>query len=337
MTSIVKTIGRIACVVVVVFTSNAIAAWPMRFGDGTTIEVGAMTQDGAKWWSPDGSAASDPGFRSRENVSVDAQGDAKPLEVVLTLDAASDLKGKSLVVRAGPKFDQGLFKTWDANGRMVRVHVPAPADSKTLSLRFGVASGTWTETVLWERDKEVAPPPPTTQPAATSPPRFLSLEEDHGQALVRLQNDPPARGRGGPRLPITGGGGSNAVMGGGSSGGGNSGQIRCKGNRAPGEPPMIQELLSADSAHDQQIAIYSNGRKLLPSGFERSGDGQLTLRFRCPMAQVEKVVCASRGYEWQEMKNISLTPGAGPTKVEVTPVSDIKETTPSTDTPPPRG
>ena len=102
---------------------------------------------------------------------------------------------------------------------------------------------------------------------------------------------------------------------------------------------MMLDLIFGDSAQDQKIVVQAHGQTLRPVGFERSGDGSLNLRFRCAKDQVEKVILSSRAYEWIEMQNVSTQPAAAPTQVKVIPVKDvpIRETGPSTGTPPPRG
>jgi hypothetical protein len=294
--------------------ATARADWPIRFADGTVVEVVGIRDNGGgdKWWKPDGSETADPQFQSRGMVSVGSKPGTKTLQLILKTSGQA-MAGKNLIVRAAPDFDHGLLKFADMKGEMYQVFAPAPADQPTCTLRLALASGPANETVLWQRDRA----PAATQPAAATI-KFLGIEEEDGQTLVRAHIDRPApaskeapKGAPAPR-PLIGGGG-----GGGSSGGSFGG----RGNMPGARGPAMNDLLFAGGKQDQSLAVIARGKTLQPTGYE--GDGQaIILRFRCPLNLVDKVVINTRAYDWIEMQKVSTQPASAATEVKVVPVRE---------------
>ncbi len=315
---------HLVVIALLLVVATARADWPIRFADGTVVEVVAICENGgdARWWKPDGSETADPQFQRRGMISVGGKPGMKSLQLVLKT-SGQPMAGKNLIARAGPDFDHGLLKFADAKGGMYQVYASAPADQPTFALRLALASGKANETILWQKDRG----PAATQPAGTTI-KFLGIEEEDGQTLVRAhvnrpapasKNAPPGAPPAAPR-PLIGGGG-----GGGSSSGGSFGG-RGAGPGAGG--PAINDLLFAGGKQDQSLAVIARGKPVQPIGYEGDGDS-VTLRFRCTLDQVDKVVVNSRAYEWIEMQNVSTQPATTRTEVKMVPVED-RATTPKT-------
>jgi hypothetical protein len=312
-------------VLIVACAAPGRAAWPVKFSDGTVVEIIGISEssDGATpWWAPDGSEAKDPQFQSFGTFSGGGGPGTRPLQLVVKASPAA-MAGKGLVVRVEPDFDEGLLKMRDPRGELLRVIAPAPVDKPTFNVRFGLAGGAWTETVLWQRDGAAA-----TQPADGAM-KLLGITESDGQTLVRLQpGQPPARpserpasaaGARPPRRLQSSGGGSGGSGGRGGPGGGAGGIM-------PGGP-VLSDLMFGGSPQDQKLTVIANGRKLQPVGYEGGGDA-ITVRFRCPKGQVEKVILSSRPYEWLEMQQVSAHPSpTSPTQVKVVPLRKPEATT----------
>ena len=183
--------------------TGAVSKWPMKFSDGTILDLLALNDpnvDTSAWWAADGSVAGDPNFRSNGSITMNyLLGHRIDLIVRMRGNA---LGTKSLTVRSGMwgAHDTATLATGTQTNRLIKV-ITVVGTNKTTNLRFGFDTGKWPNELNLSCANNEMPPIGSTGAGA----RFNNITEEKGQMVVHLTMLPEAREDDQQVVVVTGG------------------------------------------------------------------------------------------------------------------------------------
>ncbi len=165
--------------------------WPMKFSDGTTMEVLALNDpntDASVWWKPDGTPTPDPQFRARGNITMNYPA-GRRIDLIVRLNG-STLTSKGVNVRSDVSGDDDTAILWSSGmgGRIAKVITVVNDQQPATNLSFGLAAGAWTGDLNLDCADGKRPPFGSTGAGIT----FRAITEDKGQTVVHYTGAPGA-------------------------------------------------------------------------------------------------------------------------------------------------
>jgi RNA polymerase sigma factor (sigma-70 family) len=172
--------------------------WPIRFPDGTVVEVLGLCEPNAAddaardgWWAPDGTRIMPPAARGNTRVvSIPAARGARTIRVLLRFPALAPDTSRAVSLR--PNIGGGTTHTSSVNvaangnaagGGVTQYLTNVPADQATADLMIGLSSGPW-ETVATYDATTLQSSLPGNSPVLTS------IAEEPGAIVVHATVPP---------------------------------------------------------------------------------------------------------------------------------------------------